>query len=84
MYLGPLLTIWRIGRRKNCPAILKCWQNRSFWKREGKYRKRTELKAVLFKQGHSLALFLQRSKKITPKPKRTVAVKTTLSCFEMM
>lgn len=63
MYLGPLLIILRIGKRKNCPAILKCWQNGSFWKREDKCRKRIELKTVLLKEGHYLALFLERGKK---------------------
>lgn len=59
MFLGPLLIILRIGQRKSYPAVLKCWQNRSFWKREDKCKKGIGLKTFLIKQGHSLTLFLE-------------------------
>lgn len=56
VYLGPLLIILRIGNKKSNPAMLKCWQSRSFWKREDKDKMRIKLKPVLNRQNQSLVI----------------------------
>lgn len=81
MYVGPLLIVLSIGNKKSSPAMLKCWQGKSVWKREEKDKMRIELKPVLVRQNHSLALFWKDLGKQTGQ--NASCGKDRLSCFEM-
>lgn len=61
--------------------MLKCWQGKSVWKREEKDKMRIELKPVLIRQNHSLALFWKDLEKQTGQ--NASCGKDRLSCFEM-